>query len=116
LASGFNFAIPVSVVKEFLDAAKVVPEMSESSVLFNEGLANFYQQFYRRALDKFERVNLLNPDYTQLKFYMDQCNQKIERGNDRQSPPRKYVFWIMLVIAVVASGYLVYRVYYKRGA
>jgi S1-C subfamily serine protease len=114
LASGFNFAIPVSVVKEYLDSAEIKPGISKATRYFNEGLELFYQQFYRKALEKFEQVQKLNENYNQLHFYMDQCNQKIDRGGDRQSPPRKYVFWIMLVIAAVSAGYLVYRLQYKR--
>jgi hypothetical protein len=114
LASGFNFAIPVSVVREYLDSARLRPETGKATRNFNEGLTMFYQQFYRKALEKFEQVYKLNENYPQLGFYLSQCNQKISRGNDRQSPPRKYVFWIMLVIAAVSAGYLIYRLQYKR--
>lgn len=114
LASGFNFSIPVLVVKEYLDSAGVNPTLSEASVLFNKGLDDFYQRFYRKALENFQTVKKLNADYPQLSFYMEQCNQKIARGNDRQSPPRKYVFWIMIAIATVSAGYLIYRLRHKR--
>jgi serine protease Do len=114
LASGFNFSIPILVVKEYLDSAGVDPSLSEASVIFNKGLDDFYQQFYRKALENFQKVKKLNSDYPQLGFYMDQCNQKIARGNDRQSPPRKYVFWIMIVIAAVSAGYLIYRLKHRR--
>lgn len=108
LASGFNFAIPVSVVKEYLDSAGIDPEISRSTLLFNEGLDLFYRQFYRKALDKFERVKKLNPGYPQLIFYMDQCHSKIDRGSDKQSPPRLYVIWIMIVIAGLTGFYLLF--------
>lgn len=114
LASGFNFAIPISVVKEYMDSAQLVPEMSKATIHFSEGLELFYQQFYRKALEKFEQVQELNENYNQLHFYLEQCSHKIARGNDRQSPPRKYVFWIMLVIAGVCAVYLVYRLQVKR--
>ena len=56
LASGYNFAIPVSVIKEYLDSAKVQPQISLASMLYNEGLDFFYEAFYNKALKKFEEV------------------------------------------------------------
>lgn len=109
LASGFNFAIPSSVVKEYMDSAGIHPALSEASVFFNEGLKLFFQEYYSKALDKFEMVKRLNKNYPQLDFYSSQCNNKIAGGADKHSPSRKYVFWIMLVIAVLAGGYLIYK-------
>ncbi len=106
LASGFNFAIPVSVVKEYLDSAGLHPVNSPVSVNFNEGLDLFYKQFYRKALEKFQKVKELNKGYPQVNFYIEQCDNKIARGNDRQSPPRRYVLLIMIVIALLTGGYL----------
>lgn len=110
LASGFNFAIPVSVVKEFLDSATLKAGQGEASRLFNDGLSAFYQQFYRKALDEFEKVEQLNSSFPQLHFYMEQCNQRIVRGADKQSPPRQYVFWMMALIAFMTCGYLFYKI------
>lgn len=104
LVSGFNFAIPVSVVKEFIDSSG----LSEASVLFNEGLDLYYQQFYSKALLKFEKVEKLNKTYPQLIFYTNECHNKIARGNDMHTVPRKYVLWIMLIIAVLTGGYLLF--------
>jgi S1-C subfamily serine protease len=108
LASGFNFAIPFSIVMEYMDSARLRPELSKTTVLFNEGLEFFYHQFYRKALDKFQQVKKLNPNYFQVNLFIDQCNSKIAKGNDRQSPPRKYVFIIMIVIAVMTAAYLLF--------
>lgn len=106
LASGFNFAIPVTVVKEFIKSAGLNAAPSQASLSFNEGLHFYYLHFYRKARDKFEEVKELNPGYPQLGFYIQQCNNRIDGGADRQSPPRQYVFWIMIVIAVLTVGYL----------
>jgi serine protease Do len=106
LASGYNFAIPISVVKEFLDSLKLQPSLSRSTILFNEGLDLFYKQFYSQALQKFKQVKKLNKLYPQLNIYIDQCNNKVAYGNDKQSPPRKYVLWIMIIIAVMTGVYL----------
>jgi serine protease Do len=109
LASGFNFAIPVSVVKEFIDSAHLEPAQSKVSVLFNQALQFFYQQYYSKAKDRFDEVKNINNTYPQVNFYISQCKSKIARGADRQSPPRKYVFWVMVVIAVLTGGYIFYK-------
>lgn len=109
LASGFNFAIPVSVIKEYIDSAGIHPSLSKASTLFNEGLGFFFHEYYRKALDKFEEVKRLNNNYPQLYFYSSQCNSKIAAGSDNQSPPRKYVLWIMMAIAVLTGGYLFFK-------
>jgi serine protease Do len=109
LASGFNFSIPVSVMKEFITRADVHPMPSKASIYFNEGLHYFYQQFYGKARDKFQEVKELNPGYPQLNFYLNQCNDKIDVGADRQSPPRKYVVWMMIVIAGLTVGYVILK-------
>jgi hypothetical protein len=114
LASGFNFAIPVSVMKEFIRLAGIQPKMSEASRRFNEGLTYFYQQFYRKAEEKFKETKVLNPLYPQLDFYLEQCNKRIDGGSDRQSPPRKYVFWIMIAIAISTVVYLFMRMHRQR--
>ena len=109
LVSGFNFAIPVSVIKEYMDSPGLHPGLSETSLTFNQGLDFFYQQFYRKALDKFERVKRLNIGYPQVEFYINQCKNKITHDTGKDSPPRKYVLWIMIVIAVLLGGYLLMR-------
>jgi serine protease Do len=109
LASGFNFAIPVSVINEFTSEAGVKPSISKASIAFNQGLQFFYQQYFRKAEEKFEEVKQLNESYPQLNFYLNQCHAKIASGADRNAPPRKYVFWIMLIIAFATAGYLLYK-------
>jgi serine protease Do len=109
LASGFNFAIPVSVIREFLDTAKLIPAMGEASTEFNKGLSFFYEQFYQKAKEKFQDVKKLNNGYPQLNYYLQQCTDRIAVGEDRHSPPRRIVFWIMLIIGGGAAVYLVIK-------
>ena len=115
LASGFNFAIPVSVIKEYIDSSNIHPALSKASIIFNDGLSFFFQEYYQKALDKFEQAQRLNKNYPQVNFYSSQCNIKIAAGNSKHSPPRKYVLWIMLVIAVLTGGYLLYREKTSKG-
>lgn len=113
LASGYNFAIPVSVIKEFLTEAKVTPQLSQTSLLYNEGLRFFYQSFYNKALKRFEDVRKINSNYPGLNHYVRLCTQRMEAGEDRASFLQKNFFRVISVILIFGGIYVYYR--WKRG-
>jgi hypothetical protein len=109
LASGYNFAIPVPVMKEFLDSAKVHPRLSLASVLYNEGLDFFYRAFYNKALKKFEEAQKLNANYPQLNYYETLCRHKIDAGEDRETFMQRNFFRIMAFILFTGGIFIFYR-------
>jgi serine protease Do len=109
LASGYNFAIPVAVMREYLDSAKVRPQLSLASKLYNEGLDFFYDAFYNKALKKFEEVQKLNSNYPQLNYYEAQCRNKIAAGEDKESFMQKNFFRVMAFILFIGGVYIIYR-------
>ncbi|MBL7738051.1 MAG: trypsin-like peptidase domain-containing protein [Chitinophagaceae bacterium] len=113
LASGYNFAIPVIVMKEFIDSAKVKSHLSRSSLLYNEGLRYFYQSYYKKALKRFEDVKKVNSNYPMLNYYITLCTQRVEAGEDRSSFLQKNFFRVISIILVIGGIYLYYG--WKRG-
>jgi S1-C subfamily serine protease len=109
LASGYNFAIPVSVMREYLDSANIHPRTSLSSALYNEGLGFFYTAFYNKALKKFEEVEKLNGNYPELNYYEDLCSDKILAGQDKETFMQKNFFRIMAFILFIGGIYIIYR-------
>jgi S1-C subfamily serine protease len=109
LATGYNFAIPNHVVREFLDEAKVKPEMSLASTLYNTGLSYFYDGFYKKAKRKFEQVKKLNANYPHLNHYLTQSENKIEAGEDKESNAQANFFRVMGLIAIVGIVYIIFR-------
>lgn len=109
LASGYNFAIPVAVMKEFLDSAKVKPQTSMAATLYNQGLGYFYKAFYNKALKRFEEVQKLNNNYPQLNYYQSLCRSKMAAGEDQESFMQKNFFRIMALILIVGGVYVIYR-------
>lgn len=91
LAGGFNFAIPVSIVKEFIDSASVKATTSITTMVFNRALHHFYSGYYKRALNGFEEAASMNKEYPQLNFYIRQSKLKIEAGADRETMLWKYI-------------------------
>jgi hypothetical protein len=113
LASGYNFAIPVSVMKEFLLEVKVKPRLSQVSFIYNDGLNFFYQSFYNKALKRFEEVQKINSNYPSLNYFMVRCKQKIIAGEDKGSFIQRNFFRIISFILVIGGIYIYYR--WKRG-
>jgi S1-C subfamily serine protease len=109
LASSYNFAIPLSVINEFIDSAKVRPRISLASSLYNQGLQLFYDEYYNKALQKFDQVQKINSNYPELFYYQSICAAKIEAGKDRESFMQKSFFRIMALILIIGGSYIVYR-------
>jgi S1-C subfamily serine protease len=109
LASGYNFAIPNTVIKEFLDAAKVEPQMSLAATMYNDGLAFFYEGYYNKAKNKFGDVKNINANYPQLNYYISYTENKINAGEDIESHAQRNFFRIMALIAIVAGLFVLYR-------
>lgn len=106
LASGYNFAIPVSVMNEFMVAAKVKPALSQASLVYNEALRYYYQSYYGKALDRFQDVKKINGNYPRLNYYLRLCAEKLNAGEDKESFLQKNIVAIMLVILLLGFGFL----------
>ena len=102
LASGFNFAIPISIINEFISKTHIHPQLSESSATFNSGLSYYYSGYYGKALSKFENVKKLNEHYPQLNFYITECNNKIKNGEGHSASSTNFLFLVFGVIILVA--------------
>jgi S1-C subfamily serine protease len=109
LASGYNFAIPMSVMNEFLDSAKVKPKLSQASIAYNEALRYFYKAYYSKALGSFKDVRKINSNYPRLNYYIRLSQQKIDAGEDKESFLQKNLVAIMLLILLVGVGFLYYK-------
>ncbi|HVZ56457.1 MAG TPA: serine protease [Chitinophagaceae bacterium] len=104
LASGYNFAIPVSIIREYLDSVKLKPSLSQASLSFNQGLKWYFSGYYRRALGEFEKVLKLNSSYPQLYQYIRNARQKVENGQDRQHRIVQTFLIIMILILAVSAA------------
>ncbi len=107
LAPGFNFAIPVSIINDFLDSVQVTTEMSMAAIGFNKALSLFYAGYYTKALKRFAGVKRINSEYPQLNYYMEMAANKMAAGEDKDTVSRKIVFRI-LALALIVGGILIY--------
>ncbi|HTD92942.1 MAG TPA: trypsin-like peptidase domain-containing protein [Chitinophagaceae bacterium] len=109
LAAGFNFAIPLSVVREFLDSIKLSPVMSDASYAFNTGLDFYYKGYYRKALQKFLATKKLNVQFPLVNYHIRECNRKIAAGLDSESSMKQFVFRVLAVLFIVGGVFVFYR-------
>lgn len=108
LASGFNFAIPVSVIKEFIDTSHIRLQIGKASILYNEGLDFFYKENFREALKDFEKVKQLNKNYPGLFYYIKSCNDKIAEIKKHSGKKKKYWWWAIAGMVLVGGLYFFY--------
>jgi len=110
LASGLNFAIPVSLVQDFIDSAKIKLKMSEVTELFNEGLDLYYKEYYRNALRKFESAEKLNKAYPLLSLYIKNSESRIGAGADKQS----VLFKLIILFGLGFIAFFIIYLFYPR--
>ena len=114
LASGFNFAIPVSIIKSFLDSVGVDTKMSQATLAFNKGLSFFYSGYYTKALKRFSGVKKINDEYPRLSYYIESATNKITVGKDKDSIKRKFIFRVMAMALVIGGILIFYRWQHKK--
>ena len=112
LAVGLNFAIPVIILKEYLDSATIVPRQGRATQLFSDGLDLFEKGYYRRALGDFKKLRLLNAGYPTLDQYMANCMINIDKGEDKDS---QTIFRILLVALLALIVLIPYLILIRRG-
>ena len=75
---GFNFAVPVNTVKEFVNQAGAKNTKSDTDDLYKEGLALYWGGYYKHALDKFEAVQRIYPNHSEIKQYITNSEKRVD--------------------------------------
>ncbi len=111
LAAGLNFAIPVSILNEFMDSAGIEPSISKATKLFAEALNCFDKHYYKKALHNFEEVKKLNANYPTIENYIADCKTHIANKEDVGTDNFKY---ILTAVAAVILLFILFFVFRKR--
>jgi serine protease Do len=109
LAAGLNFAIPVSILQEYLDSAGVIAHPSETSLLFTDAVVFYDREFYKDALKKFKQVDELNKHYPGLAFYIKDSERRLMQNDEKKSSMIQVdllVFGLFLFGAIMLLRYL----------
>src|SRR5450432_28888 len=108
-AAGMNFAIPVSILQEYLDSAGVVAMPGETSVLFGEGVVNYEREYYKEALNKFKQVKELNRHFPGLAYYIKDSEKRLQQNDEKKSSMVRMdllLFGLLLLGAILMFRYL----------
>ena len=109
LASGYNFALPASIVRQFLDSADVDPKMSSATTIYNEGLHQYFQGYYLNARTRFETAKKMNEHYPGIGYYIQDCNTRITKGEDRGTSRQRLTFRVLAALMILGGLYVFYR-------
>jgi serine protease Do len=109
LAAGLNFAIPVSILQEYLDSAGVLAKTSETSRLFGEAVVLYDRGYYSDALKKFGEVNEVNSHFPGLAYYMKDSQKRLQQNEEKNSSMIRVdllLFGVLLFGAIMLFRYL----------
>lgn len=102
LAAGLNFAVPITILNEYLDSAGIDARPGNATHRFAQALEEYDRHQYGAALQDFEAVLRLNPHYPGIYSYIADCRENIQKGKGRTLGSVER----MLFIATIAAALL----------
>jgi serine protease Do len=93
---GEFYLMPTGVVKEALQTRNVVPEVSLTTREYDQALADYSKDYYKRALENFRDVMALYPAHAYVSKYVSDSQAAISQGKDKTPKP--------LPIALLVGG------------
>ena len=95
--SGFSFVVPSNTVLEYVRSAGATNDLGPTDRLYQEGLEAYWAQHYSDAIPKFEEVQRLFPQHSEIARLLQSSQQAKAEGKDKSSFP----FWLIAVVAAV---------------
>lgn len=83
LAAGLNFAVPVTILNEYLDSAGIEAKPGGATRRFTQALEEYDRHRYGTALQGFEAVQRLNAHYPGIYNYIADCRENIQKGKGK---------------------------------
>ena len=75
-ASGMNFAVPISIAKQFLNEINVQPSESEFTKQYKQAVSLYNGGDYKGALEILRTINEINPGYPVIADLLSECSSK----------------------------------------
>jgi S1-C subfamily serine protease len=113
LAAGLNFAVPVTILDEYIDSAGIDPEPGDATLHFTRALNSYGQRRYSAALAEFLAVRKLNAHYPGIYSYIADCQEMIKDGKGRPVGPVERVLFISAALLLLL--WLLSRLVVRRG-
>ena len=103
LAAGLNFAVPVTILNEYLDSAGITAGPGNATRRFARALEEYDGHQYSTALRGFDAVLKLSPHYPGIYTYITDCRDKIKMGKDRRTGPVERVLFIATLLLALLT-------------
>ncbi len=91
---GMNFIVPSTIVYEYIDKARIDPDMSDISLTYEEALDLYDKERYKKALEKFDEVKDMNPSFPFIDKNIRETERNIERGLDKEPKDMMMYYYI----------------------
>ena len=102
-AAGMNFAIPISMVKEYLHEINVTPGESQFTVKYKEALAQFKDGKYHECVENLRAINDANPGFPVVADLLADARKKADSLPPPSSSP---IPGVPMYIIIIAGGLL----------
>lgn len=110
---GFNFAVPVDTVKEFINQAGASNTGSSTDQLYKEGLTLYWDGYYKQSLKKLEAVERIFPNHSKVKHYITNAEKNIDDSKILWSE-YKTIFYIFDGVAGLLVVFLMIYTFIMR--
>ena len=80
--SAFNFLMPISIAKDFLNRINVQPQESQFTKMYRQALIEYDQQHYKNALDILLQIDRISPGNPYVQRFMSLSQQQVSAGHD----------------------------------
>lgn len=101
---GFNFAIPTTVIKQFLTESNITPTEGPLTKTYHEGVDLSLEDHYSAAKDKFKQVSESSPAFPYVTDQISLCTAKINEGLDKSTFPIPMWLIVIVVLIVIAAA------------
>jgi serine protease Do len=81
-AQALNFLVPVSIVKDFLNRANIVPSEGTFTQMYRQALTHYYAGRYNETIDTLEQVNLISPNNPYVIEYLQKSQTNLGFGTE----------------------------------
>lgn len=103
---GFNFAVPTTVVNQFLNEANVHPAEGALTKKYHEAVDLFDNEHYSAAKDKFKEIQEASASFPYVQEMIEQSVSNINAGKDKSTSAISAAMLAVIVVIVVAGGLL----------
>lgn len=88
--SGFNFLVPISIVKDFLNRANVQPTDSQFTTMYRQALTAYANGNYEESLSILQQLNGLSPNNPYVVNYLSRVQQAAGSSSSSSPPPSPF--------------------------